>query len=116
MTLQQKQSLCKAMFGAISEVQLDLYSHTHILKDFDYIFYNKLKNLKPHFEKEVAKTYSYIEVNGEDEHVQQYFMLTNVFELLIQAAGKGEVKFSGAVLLLKEYLEGNITIENGGQI
>jgi hypothetical protein len=116
MTLQQKQSLCKAMFGAMSEIMLDLYSNTYMLKDHDKSFYLKLKNLKAHWERETAKTYSYIEVHGEDAHVQQYHLLTNVFELLIESAGKGEVKFSKMIMIMKEYLEGNIKIEDGGQI
>ena len=116
MTLQQKQSLCKAMFGAMSEIMLDLYSNTYRLKDYDPSFHNKLKNLKAHWERETKKTYSYIETNGRDEMVEQYFLLTNVFEMLIQEAGKGDKKFTELILLIKEYLEGNVTIENGGQI
>jgi hypothetical protein len=116
MTLQQKQSLCKAMFGAMCEVMLDMYSNTYALKDFDPTLLNKFKNIKIHLERETKKTYSYIEMNGRDEMVEQYFLLTNVFEMLIQEAGKGEKKFTELILLIKEYLEGNVTIENGGQV
>jgi len=102
-----KQASCFLMFAALSEILLDCYEQTSLLKQYDPAIETKLKNLKANFERTSAKAHSLF----TDEEQLSFFNLIRIFENLINAASS-TTDFSELTAMIDGWLRGELTTIN----
>jgi len=93
------------MFASLSDIMLNNYQHTSLLKQYDPNLEIKLKNLKVNFERVTAKAYSLF---NEEEQLC-FFNLIRIFEQLIEAASDTK-DFSELTAMIDSWSKNELTM------
>jgi len=100
-----KQASAYLMFAALSEILLDCYEQTSLLKQYDPNLLTKLKNLKANFERTSAKAHSLF----TEEEQLCFFNLIRIFEQLIEAASDTR-DFSELTAMIDSWSKNELTM------
>lgn len=107
MSQKTKNASCYLIFAALSEILLDSYENTSLLRQYDVNLETKLKNLKANFERTSKHAHSLF----TEEEQLSFFNMIRIFENLIEAA-KSTTDFSELIGLIDAWGKKEITVIN----
>lgn len=100
-----KNATCYLIFSALSEIMLDSYHNTSLLKQYDPNLETKLRNLKANFERTSKHSYGLF---SEEEQLS-FFNMIRIFHELIKAAGDTR-DFSELIAMIDSWLKNDLTM------
>jgi len=105
MGFKTKNASCYLIFAALSEIMLDSYEKTYLLKQFDPSLELKLRNLKANFERTSKHAHSLF----TDEEQLSFFNMIRIFEQLIEAASDTR-DFSELTAMIDSWSKNELTM------